>query len=490
MSISSSVWSHSISISILLAMFKPNSSIILIIFLSLLITTAARPATLSPSSPSPPQGLQQILSRNGARSTTQEWRFLNMSLASMEPDIVVSGDGSGTFRTITEAINAVPDRSSMRTVIYIKAGTYEEENLEVGSQKTNVVIIGDGIGKTVITGRKNVKDDNVNTYHTASFAATGAGFMATKITFENRAGPHKDQAVALRVSSARAVFYRCSFLGYQDTLYVHRNVQFFRECDIYGTIDFIFGDSRVVIQKSNIYARTPLVGHPNIITAQKRGKSTDNTGIIIHDSRILPAPEYVQFKKVVETYLGRPWGNYSQVVYMCCWMDDHINPQGWIPWSTVPNDTVPDTLFYGEFNNSGPGASVVPRVNWTGNHRITALEEVQRFTVTQFILGSVLFLLEELKSVNLIYKLPKLSGGYGLHLECLESWGNLEAWFRLNLKFLREGKRSWCDLEVWVWNLWKRRRYKRAWTTAKMLSHNHQPHAGKLIDKMPQRENG
>ncbi|RZC86209.1 hypothetical protein C5167_007401 [Papaver somniferum] len=69
-------------------------------------------------------------------------------------------------------------------------------------------------------------------------------------------------------------------------------------------------------------------------------------------------------------------------------MDDHISPQGWIPWSTIKNDTVPDTLFYGEFNNSGPGASVFPRANWTSYHRITAPEEVQRFTVTQFILGS------------------------------------------------------------------------------------------------------
>ncbi|RZC90368.1 hypothetical protein C5167_007845 [Papaver somniferum] len=225
-----------------------------------------------------------------------------MSLALLVPDIVVSQHGTATFRTITEAINAVPDHSSMRTVIYIKAGRYEEENLQMGSQKTNIVMIGDGIGKTVITGRKNVKDDHVHTYHTTSFAATDAGFMATNITFENRTGPYKGQAVALRVSSERAVFYRCSFLGYQDTLYVHSN--------------------------------------------------------------------FVQSKKIFQTYLGRLWANYSRIVYMSCWMDDHITPQGWIPVSTIKNDTVPDTLFYGEFNNSGPSASVFPRANWTSYHRL------------------------------------------------------------------------------------------------------------------------
>ncbi|XP_026379668.1 probable pectinesterase/pectinesterase inhibitor 61 [Papaver somniferum] len=369
-------------------MFKHDLSIILTILFSLLITTTARPATFSAPLPSPAQGLQRVLSRNGSRSITQEWRFLNMSLASMKPDFVVANDGTGTFRTITEAINAVPDRSSMRTVIYIKAGKYEEQNLEVGSQKTNVVMIGDGINRTIITGGKSVKGDHISTYHTASFAATGDGFMAMNITFENWAGPLKEQAVAVRVSSDRAIFYRCSFWGFQDTLYVYSKHQFFRECDIYGTIDFIFGDSTVVIQSSRIYARKPLPGQWNAITAQNRKNSTDSTGIVIHNSQILPAPELKPFKNIFQTYLGRPWANYSQVVYMGCFIEDHISPQGWIPWSGKINDTVPDTIFYAEFNNSGPGGLVDPRVNWTGYHRITTIEESQKFTSSQFILGS------------------------------------------------------------------------------------------------------
>ncbi|KAI3860818.1 hypothetical protein MKX03_034839 [Papaver bracteatum] len=363
-------------------MFKHDSSIILTIFLSLLITTTARPAAFSPPSPSPPQGLQQILSRNGALSTTQEWRFLNMSLASMKPDFVVATDGTGTFSTITEAINAVPDRSSMRTVIYIKEGRYEEDNLEVGETKTNVIMIGDGINKTVITGGKSYGGDHIST------SATGDGFMACNITFENWAGPENGQAVALRVKSDRAIFYRCSFSGYQDTLYVHSQRQFFRECDIFGTVDFIFGDSKVVIQNSNIYARKPFPGQYNVITAQHRINSNDSTGIIIQNSQIIPAPELKPFKNVVPTYLGRPWGDRAQVVYMNCFIEDHISPQGWIPWSGKKDDIVPDTIFYAEFNNSGPGGLVVPRVNWTGYHRITAIEEVQKFTVSQFIFGS------------------------------------------------------------------------------------------------------
>ncbi|KAI3884840.1 hypothetical protein MKW92_050892, partial [Papaver armeniacum] len=107
--------------------------------------------------------------------------------------------------------------------------------------------------------------------------ATGDGFMACNITFENWAGPENGQAVALRVKSDRAIFYRCSFSGFQDTMYVHSQRQFFRECDIFGTIDFIFGDSAVVIQNSNIYARKPLPGQYNVITAQNRGDSNGST---------------------------------------------------------------------------------------------------------------------------------------------------------------------------------------------------------------------
>ena len=45
---------------------------------------------------------------------------------------------------------------------------YEEENLKLGRKKTNVMFIGDGKGKTVITGGRNYYQ-NLTTFHTASF---------------------------------------------------------------------------------------------------------------------------------------------------------------------------------------------------------------------------------------------------------------------------------------------------------------------------------
>ncbi|KAJ0803979.1 putative pectinesterase [Helianthus annuus] len=76
--------------------------------------------------------------------------------ASQQANIVVAQDGSGNYKTIGEAIAAAAKRSgSGRYVIYVKAGTYKE-NIEIGTKLKNIMLLGDGIGKTIITGSKSV----------------------------------------------------------------------------------------------------------------------------------------------------------------------------------------------------------------------------------------------------------------------------------------------------------------------------------------------
>lgn len=316
--------------------------------------------------------------------TRRERSLLQMPVPAIQADIIVSQDGNGTFKTITEAIKKAPEHSSRRTIIYVKAGRYEENNLKVGRKKTNLMFIGDGKGKTIITGGKSVFD-NLTTFHTASFAATGAGFIARDMTFVNWAGPGKHQAVALRVGADHGVVYRCNIIGYQDTLYVHSQRQFFRECDVYGTVDFIFGNAAVVFQHCNLYARKPMAQQKNTITAQNRKDPYQNTGISIHACRILPADDLAPVKGSFPTYLGRPWKLYSRTVYMLSDMGDHIHPKGWLEWNTT---FALDTLYYGEYMNYGPGGAVGQRVKWPGYRVITSVVEATKFTVGQFIYGS------------------------------------------------------------------------------------------------------
>ncbi|CAN1170554.1 Probable pectinesterase/pectinesterase inhibitor 34 [Linum perenne] len=314
----------------------------------------------------------------------RERRLLSLPPSAIQADIIVSADGNGTCKTIGEAIKKAPERSSRRTVIYVRAGRYEENNLKVGRKKWNLMFIGDGKGKTVITGKKSVFD-KLTTFHTASFAATGAGFIARDMTFENTAGPAKHQAVALRIGADHAVIYRCNVIGYQDTLYVHSNRQFYRECDIYGTVDFVFGNAAVVLQNCSFYARKPMDMQKNTVTAQNRKDPNQNTGISIHASRILATPDLQASKGSFQTYLGRPWKMYSRTVVMVTYIGDHVHPRGWLEWNAT---FALDTLYYGEYMNYGPGAGVGQRVKWPGYRVIKSTVEASRFTVGQFIFGS------------------------------------------------------------------------------------------------------
>nr|ABJ99594.1 pectinesterase inhibitor [Lycoris aurea] len=310
-------------------------------------------------------------------------RLLQVPATGVQADIVVSKDGNGTYTTIADAIKHAPEGSSRRIIIYVKAGRYEE-NIKVGRKKINLMFIGDGKGKTVIAGSRSVFD-SYTTFHTATFAATGAGFIMRDMTIENWAGPQKHQAVALRVGADRSVVYRCDIIGYQDTLYVHSQRQFFRECDVYGTVDFIFGNAAVVFQNCSLWARKPMMMQKNTITAQNRKDPNQNTGISIHACNILATPELEAAKWAYPTYLGRPWKLYSRVVYLMSYMGDHIHPLGWLEWNAA---FALDTLYYGEYMNYGPGAAVGKRVTWPGYRVITMPEEASKFTVGQFIYGS------------------------------------------------------------------------------------------------------
>lgn len=207
--------------------------------------------------------------------------------------------------------------------------------------------------------------------------------MARDLTFENRAGPENSQAVALRINADLSAVYRCTITGYQDTLYVHSFRQFYRECDIYGTIDYIFGNAAAVFQGCNIVSRMPLHGQGTVITAQSRNSPDEDTGISMQNCTILATDDLYSNSSTVKSFLGRPWRNYSRTVYMESFIDDFIEPEGWSNWV---GDRGLDTLYYGEYQNYGPGSGTEGRVSWTGYH-VMDYYDASNFTVSQFITG-------------------------------------------------------------------------------------------------------
>lgn len=214
-------------------------------------------------------------------------------------------------------------------------------------------------------------------------AVLGDYFIAKNIGFENTAGPEKHQAVALRVQSDSSIFYNCAMDGYQDTLYAHTKRQFYRDCTISGTIDFVFGDAAAVFQNCTFVVRKPLDNQQCIVTAQGRKERREPTGLILQDCSIISDPEFYPVRFEHKTYLGRPWKEYSRTIIMESYLDDLIQPQGWLPWM---GDFALRTCFYTEFNNRGPGAAKANRVKWRGIKNITR-EHAQKFSPGRFVRG-------------------------------------------------------------------------------------------------------
>ncbi|KAG9154713.1 hypothetical protein Leryth_014221 [Lithospermum erythrorhizon] len=284
----------------------------------------------------------------------------------LKADVTVCKTGGCDYKAVQEAVNAAPANSGKRFVIGIKEGVYEEI-VRVPLEKKNVVFLGDGIGKTVITGSLNVGQPGMTTLNSATVAVVGDGFMATGLTIQNTAGSDAHQAVAFRSDSDLSFLENCEFLGNQDTLYAHTLRQFYKSCHIQGNVDFVFGNSAAFFQDCVILVAprqsNPEKGHKNAVTAHGRIDPAQSTGFVFENCLINGTDRYMTLyfskPKGRLNFLGRPWKEYSRTVFIQCNMEALITPDGWLPWS---GDFAIKTLYYGEFQNKGPGANVSARV--------------------------------------------------------------------------------------------------------------------------------
>ncbi|KMZ73445.1 pectin methylesterase, family CE8 [Zostera marina] len=294
--------------------------------------------------------------------------------------ITVAKDGSGTHTSINAALKDVPLKSTARTVIYVKEGIYNEY-VEIEKKMKNIMMIGDGKSLTVITGSKNFVD-GTPTFKSATLIASGEGFIAIDLSIVNTAGYKKHQAVAMRSNADKSVFYRCKFDAYQDTLYTHSMRQFYRDCDVLGTVDFIFGNAAVVFQNCRLMPRLPGPGQKVLITAQGKTDKNQNTGTSIQNCYV------VAYGQIGDTpvYLGRPWKAYATTVFMKTALPSFLHKEGWLAWE---GSSGPKTIFYGEYQNTGTGSSVWGRVKWEGVHSSLSTSQASAYTVNSLLAGGL-----------------------------------------------------------------------------------------------------
>ncbi|MFC5625153.1 pectinesterase family protein [Algoriphagus winogradskyi] len=301
--------------------------------------------------------------------------FLSGLVSAQEFDFVVAKDGSGDFYTIQEAFQAVPDFRKNETKILLKPGTYKEK-LVLSASKTNVSLIGENAETTLVTHddfaqKKNKFGEEMGTTGSSSFFVFGDGFYAKNITFENSSGP-VGQAVAVRVDGDQVIFEKCRFLGFQDTLYPHgdRSRQYYKDCYIEGTVDFIFGWSTAVFENCEIFSKAP----SGYVTAASTDEDTEFGFVFINCKLTGDAPNN-------SVYLGRPWRDYAQTVFINTEMGAHIKPEGWHNWGK-PN--AEETSYYAEFGSTGLGANTSQRVPWS--HQLTE-EKAAKYTVESVLAG-------------------------------------------------------------------------------------------------------
>lgn len=284
----------------------------------------------------------------------------------------VSKDSSGDFNKVQDAIDAVPHLRKNRTYILVKAGIYKEKLL-IPSTKTNISFIGEGAEQTILTfddyaKKLNSFGEEIGTSGSASIFIYGDGFEATGITFEN-SYDEGSQAVAVRIDGDRVKFENCRFLGNQDTLYPHgkNSRQYYKNCFIEGTVDFIFGWSTAWFEECEIFAK-----RNGYITAASTEENT-RYGFIFNNCNIIGSAE----KGTV--FLGRPWRPYAKTVFMNCELGEIIHPEGWDPWRSEEKKK---TAYYAEFQNSGPGYQPAKRAEWS--HLLTE-EESRKYTIEQVL---------------------------------------------------------------------------------------------------------
>jgi pectinesterase len=323
------------------------------------------------TNPAAPEGRQDDthLKAAGARAMARlVANELSDKLPALKPfvlsyDFVVAKDGSGDFMTVQEAIDAVPVNRKGRTTIFIRKGTYKERII-VPETHSNVSLIGESQTETILTfdnyaGRKTVLGENMGTSGSSSLYIYANGFEASNLTFENSAG-NVGQAVAVFVAADQVVFRHCRFLGNQDTLYTwdKDSRQYYEECYIEGTVDFIFGSSTCVFDRCDIHAKRS----GGYLTAASTAQDLA-FGYVFVNCR-LTADEGVK-----DVFLGRPWRPYAKTVFLKCSMDGHIKPAGWYNWGKPDAEK---TAFYGEYASTGAGANPSLRVNWS--HQLSKKE--------------------------------------------------------------------------------------------------------------------
>jgi pectinesterase len=284
-------------------------------------------------------------------------------------EIVVAADGSGAFKTVGDALKSIPDGSTTPTRINIKAGSYKEKLTISG--RSHLCLVGENAKTTILT----YDDNNASaggTAKSASTTITADDFSAARLTFANSKPEGSGQAVALLSEGERQQYLDCRFLGYQDTLYPQYGTQYYRNCYVEGTVDFIFGGASAVFDNCEVVK----VGSGSAITAPSTPKEVP-FGLVFLGGKMTA-------KGGGSTALGRPWRADGMSAFIKVELGSHISKEGYVSMSGGGAVNDPKKARFGEYQNTGPGANPSARAGYQLSD-----SEVAKYTIPTILGGWV-----------------------------------------------------------------------------------------------------
>ena len=299
-------------------------------------------------------------------------------------NLIVAKDQSGDFSTIQEAVYSISPDNTTPVTIQIKPGRYEEKLM---IDRPYIILIGEDSSSTILTFQDHAKmlmpdGSKYGTFRSYTCFINTHENTDKNLTIENSSGSGRvvGQALALYADGDRLFFEQCCFLGHQDTLFtgplppsaIEKNGfagpkenddringrHYYKNCTIYGDVDFIFGSATAYFEHCTIYSLADMDKsgkNRGYITAASTPKGQKYGYVFFQCHFTSNCPPH-------SVYLGRPWRNYAKTVFLECTLEEHIQEEGWHDWDKKEAHS---QTFYAEYQSLGAGAAPEKRAVWS-----------------------------------------------------------------------------------------------------------------------------
>lgn len=285
--------------------------------------------------------------------------------------------------SIQKCLDSIPDDYEGEVFITVPAGIYEER---VEITRPNVTLEGISAAGSIIRSAYHASEilkDNKRrgTFRSYTMRVDAENVHLKNLTIENASGPRKtaEQALALYADGEKLTVTNCRIVGRQDTLFIaplpkkelypggfagpgetkeritlH---QYYRECEIEGDVDFIFGSGAALFEKCTIRS----VSEKEITEEFLSGK-INGLGYVCAPSTycgekfgfVFNHCDFVSDLPKESVYLARPWRDYGKCVFLNCRMEEHIKAEGFHDWN---KENARRNCFFAEYESTGPGAT-------------------------------------------------------------------------------------------------------------------------------------